>query len=175
MKLNLYRPPFGNQVPNGSGNMWHMPVFCSVGHEKQGRFRQATRDVWEECVSYAWVGKWAKAFREGQALLADDPPIRKTSNSRWSRRIHIKFECEPYQSGLAMARDLGLSKTYVLEVLKNIFKLKEYSLRWVPHILNDNQNATTVEMAASMLSILERLTPHALFSVLAGNESWLYF
>jgi hypothetical protein len=50
-----------------------MPVLYPFGHEKQGQFRQATRDVWEGCISYAWVGKWAKAFREGQALLADDP------------------------------------------------------------------------------------------------------
>jgi hypothetical protein len=26
----------------------------------------------EECVSYAWIGKWTKAFNEGRASLADD-------------------------------------------------------------------------------------------------------
>jgi hypothetical protein len=56
-----------------------------------------------------------------------------------------------------MARDLGLSKTYVLEVLKKVLKLKKYSLRWFPHALAADYKAATVEMAVSMLSILESL------------------
>jgi hypothetical protein len=72
----------------------------------------------EGCVSYAWVGKWAKAFREGRTLLADDlrsggPPIPDGIE-----RIRANIESESYQSGSAMARDLSLSKTYALEVLK---------------------------------------------------------
>jgi hypothetical protein len=62
-----------------------------------------------------------------------------------------------------MARDICLSKTYVVKALKKVFKLKKYSLHWVPHTFNDDQNARRVEMAVSMLSILERLTAHARF------------
>jgi transposase len=36
------------------------------------------QDVYAKgCVSYAWVGKWAKAFREGLTSLADDPRSRR--------------------------------------------------------------------------------------------------
>jgi hypothetical protein len=74
-----------------------------------------------------------------------------------------------------MAWDLGLSKTYISEVLKKDLKLKKYSLRWVPHTLNHDQKAVKVEMAASMLSILEPWPVHAASWVWTGDQSWFYF
>jgi hypothetical protein len=74
-----------------------------------------------------------------------------------------------------MTRDLCLSKTYVSEVLRKVLKLKKCSLRWVLHTLNDDQNASRVEMAVSMLSILESLTAHAHSWILTEDESWFYF
>jgi hypothetical protein len=53
--------------------------------------------------------------------------------------------------------------------------LKKYSLRWVLPTLNDDQNAARVEMAASMLSILESLTAHARSWALTGHAFWFYF
>jgi hypothetical protein len=71
----------------------------------------------ERCVSYAWVGKWAKAFRDGRASLADDTRSGRSPIPDGVERIRAQIECEPYQSGLPMARDLCLSKTYALEIL----------------------------------------------------------
>jgi hypothetical protein len=53
--------------------------------------------------------------------------------------------------------------------------LKKYSLRWVLPTLNDNQKAARVEMAASMLSILEPLTADARSWVLPEDESRFHF
>jgi hypothetical protein len=53
-----------------------------------------------------------------------------------------------------MVWDLDPSKTYALEVLKKVSKLKKYSLRWVPRTLDDDQKIARVEIAASLLSIL---------------------
>jgi hypothetical protein len=89
--------------------------------------------------------------------------------------MRAKVECEPYQSGSAMARDIRLPKTYVLVVPKKVLKLNKYSLRWVPQTLNDDQKAARVEMAASMLNILERLTAHVRSCPLTGDEAWFYF
>jgi hypothetical protein len=74
-----------------------------------------------------------------------------------------------------MARDLFLSKTYVLEILKKFLKLKKCSLHLVPRTLNGDHKSARVEMAVSMLSILEPLTAHARSWVLTGNESWFDF
>jgi hypothetical protein len=63
-----------------------------------------------------------------------------------------------------MARDLGLSKTYVSEALRTVRKL-----------LEGDEKVARVEMTASMLSILEPLAAHARSWVLPGNESWFYF
>jgi hypothetical protein len=104
-----------------------MPVSYSFGHENKGIFDKLYETYGDGCVSYAWVGKWAKAFREGRTSLADDSRSERPPIPDRVERIHAKVECEPYQSDSAMARDLGLSKTYVLEVLEKVLKMKKYS------------------------------------------------
>jgi hypothetical protein len=89
--------------------------------------------------------------------------------------MYANVECEPCQSGSAMARDFCLSRTDVLEVLNKVHELKNYSLCWVLHTLNEDQEAAGVETVASMLSILEPLTAHARSWGLNGDESWFDF
>jgi hypothetical protein len=122
----------------------------------------------EGCLSYVWACKWAKAFREGRTSLANNARSGRPPIPDGVEHIRAKVECESYQSGSAMAQDIGLSKTHVLEVLKKVLKLRKYVLRWVPHILNDDQKDAGVEMAASMLSILEPLIAHVHSCVLTG-------
>jgi hypothetical protein len=50
----------------------------------------------EECVSYVWVAKWTKAFREGRASLADDIRSGRLPIPDGVECIHAKGECEPY-------------------------------------------------------------------------------
>jgi hypothetical protein len=72
----------------------------------------------EGYVLYVWIRKWAKAFREGRTSLADDPRSGRLSIPDGVERIRVKVECDPYQSVSTMARYLGLSRTYALEILK---------------------------------------------------------
>jgi hypothetical protein len=103
------------------------------------------------------------------------PSIRKTSNSRWSRR----HQCQGRTQAISIWLNYGTISTCIqswsTRGFQNVLKLKKYSLRWVPHTLNDDKKAVRVEMAASMLSILEPLTAHVRSWVLAGDESWFYF
>jgi hypothetical protein len=57
----------------------------------------------EGCVSYAWVGKWAKAFRESWTSLADDLRSGRLPIPDGVERIRAKIDYDPYQSGSAMA------------------------------------------------------------------------
>jgi transposase len=115
----------------------------------------------EGCVSYTWVSKWAKAFREGRISFADDFRSGRPPILNGVERICAKIKCWPYQSGSAIARNLGLSKIYVLEVLKKVLQMKKHSLCSVLHTLNNDQKAVKVEMRASMLSIREPLIAHS--------------
>jgi hypothetical protein len=57
----------------------------------------------EGCVSDAWAGKWAKAFREGRASLADDARSGRLPIPDGVERIRAKVKCEAHQSGSTMA------------------------------------------------------------------------
>jgi hypothetical protein len=92
--------------------------------------------------------KWAKAFREGRTSLADDSRSGRPPIPDGVEGIHAKAEGQPYQSGSAMARHRSVSKTYVLEILKTVLRLKKYSLRCVGHTFNDDQKAARAVMAA---------------------------
>jgi hypothetical protein len=74
-----------------------------------------------------------------------------------------------------MIRYLGLSKTYALGVLKKCLQLKKYLSHWVPSAQNDDQKVARVEMASSVLNILEPLTARARSWTLTRDESWFYF
>jgi hypothetical protein len=74
-----------------------------------------------------------------------------------------------------MARDLSLSKTYVLEAFKKVLKPKQYSFRWFPHTLRDDQKVATVAMAIPMLGFLDPSIAHALSWVLPWDEPRLDF
>jgi hypothetical protein len=102
--------------------MWRMPILCSFGHEDKNKdiFDKLQETYGKGCVSYSWVGKWAKIFHEGRISLADDLRSEKYSIPDGVENICAKIECKPYQSSSTMARDLDLSKTHVLEVLTKI-------------------------------------------------------
>jgi hypothetical protein len=88
------------------------------------------------CVSCTWGGKWAKPFRESRRSLADDRRSGRPPIPDRVERIRANVEYEPYQPSPAMARDLGLSKTYVLEVHQKVLQLKKYLLHSLLQILN---------------------------------------
>jgi hypothetical protein len=94
------------------------PSCVRFGHENKDSFDKLQKTYGEECVSYAWLCKWANTFREGRTLLADDPRSVRPPIPDGVERIRAKVECEPCQSCSAIARDLRLCKTNVLEVLK---------------------------------------------------------
>jgi hypothetical protein len=80
------------------------------------------------CVSYVWVGKWTKAFREDQISLPDDRRSERSAIPDGVECIRAKIACKPYQSGPDTARDLGLPKIYILEVLNKVLRLKRNPL-----------------------------------------------
>jgi hypothetical protein len=145
--------------------------FCVVLDMKNKDIFDKLQEAYGEgCVSSAWLCKWAKAFRDSRASLADDARSGRPSIPDGVERIHAKVECGPYQSGLPMARDLCLSKIYVSEVLTKVVTLKK------PHYIGFRTFSTTItRLPASMLSILEPLTAHTRSWLFTGNESWFDF
>jgi hypothetical protein len=152
-----------------------MPV-CVLSDMKNKDIFDTPQEVYVNgCLSCAWLGNWTKAFRESRTAHADDPRSGRLSILDRVQHIHAKVEYALYQSGSVMARDRDLSKIYVLEVRKKVFKLRKYSLDWVLRPFNDDQKAGKVERVASMLSIFEPLTAHACSWTLTEDKSWSYF
>jgi hypothetical protein len=69
----------------------------------KGIFDRVQQSYGKGCAFCAWVGKWAKAFREGRTSLADNPRPGRCLIPDGAERIRAKVECEPYQSDTVMA------------------------------------------------------------------------
>jgi transposase len=71
--------------------------FCVLSGMRNKDVFDKLQDAYGEvCVSYAWVGKWAKGFREGGTSLADDARSRRPLIPDEVERIRANVECEPY-------------------------------------------------------------------------------
>jgi hypothetical protein len=118
IKPNFSLPPFGIRVSNRAWNTRHMPILCSFGHEKQGHFRQATRGVWRRMCLIALGRQMGQSLSWGSYITWRWCPIRKTSNSRWSRTQPCQAPMRALWIWLSYGMRSRSIQIYVLEVLK---------------------------------------------------------
>ena len=74
-----------------------------------------------------------------------------------------------------IARRTGIPLTTVLDRLHNVFKLKNYHLRWVPHKLTPDQKAKRVTLSKAMLQVLNNHEKRNFKYILTGDESWFEY
>lgn len=82
---------------------------------------------------------------------------------------------DPFASARMIAKKLGLAVSTVTSHLKNNMNMKNIYLRWVPHILNDDQKRLRVEMSKKMLDYLLRAEDKNFPYIISGDESWFVY
>jgi hypothetical protein len=103
IKSKCYRPTFKIKVPIGPEMRGACRLWIPGGMKNRDIFGRLQEAYGEGCISCGWVATWVKAFREGHTSLLDDTGSGRPPIPDETERIRAKFECEPYQSGSAMA------------------------------------------------------------------------
>jgi hypothetical protein len=81
----------------------------------------------------------------------------------------------PYESLRQIASAIGSNKDSVREILHRKLMMKRKRLKWVPHILTDEQKQSRVTIAKEMLVILNEDAKYDFKHIVTGDETWLLF
>jgi histone-lysine N-methyltransferase SETMAR len=84
------------------------------------------------------------------------------------------LESEPFQSACSFAEALGVSQATVLNRLHNSLGMKNFHVRWVPHQLTSELQATRLAKCREFLPMLEAVQKTNFRQVVTGDESWFY-
>ncbi|OHS93101.1 histone-lysine N-methyltransferase SETMAR-like protein [Tritrichomonas foetus] len=80
----------------------------------------------------------------------------------------------PHSSCRYIANVLGEPKSTIYDRLTSKLMYKHVHLRWVPHILTENQKANRVLLAKKLLKILNAEQKTNFTFLITGDESWFY-
>ena len=100
------------------------------------------------------VFKWHKQFKDGQSSIEDE--------SRCGRLAKLKSAIVQDVNDLlaedrrftvrTISSQLGVSKSYIHQILTDNLHMRKVSAGWVPRLLSDEQKATHVECSTEFLN-----------------------
>ncbi len=143
-----------------------MPIDC--WHQMKQVFGQS-------CMSQTRVCVWHKCFKQGRESPKDNQHSgRKPTTSSRGNVEHVRrcLEDDRRKTVRMMATELDLPKTGVHRILKGQLKLSKISLKLIPRMLTDEQQAFRKRLCEENLELLR--TDDSLFSrVVTGDETWV--
>lgn len=128
--------------------------------------------------SVSTVRRWYNEFNRGKTNFKDDPKSGRPStavtdeNREKVRRI---VEDDPHVTYEQIKHVLGVGSTAVTKILREKLGLKKVCSRWVPHSLSDEQKGARVKWCREMLKKYKNGKSKAVFDIVTGDETWLYF
>ena len=71
--------------------------------------------------------------------------------------------------------EFGISLSTVHLILKKHLKVRKIFVRWVPHLLTDEQNRQRVKVAKKLLQMFQICDKKQFAKVVTGDENWVYY
>ena len=128
----------------------------------------------EDLYSKRSIEWWCAQFVCGREDIEDDHRSGRPPIDHLDTKILACLESEPFQSAYSLAEALGVSHATVLNRLHNSLGMKNFHVRWVPHQLTSELQATRLAKCRELLPILEALQRNNFRNVVTGDESWFY-
>ena len=68
----------------------------------------------------------------------------------------------------------GIHSSNVLKILRERLGLRKIYVRWVPHLLTDEQKQSGIRLASQVKERYDKCDPHRLEEIVTGDETWIY-
>ena len=68
----------------------------------------------------------------------------------------------------------GIHSSNVLKILRERLGLHKVCVRWVPHLLTDEQKQSRVRLASQVIENYDKCDPCRLEEIVTGDETWIY-
>lgn len=128
--------------------------------------------------SVSTVRRWYNEFKRGKTNFKDDPKSGRPSTAVTEEnceKVRQIVEDDPHVTYAQIKHLLGIGSTAVTKILKEKLGLKKVCSRWVPHSLSDEQKSARVKWCREMLKKYKNGKSKAVFDIVTGDETWLYF
>ena len=156
-------------------------VYCNI-HAQLGFPPTEIHDdlkkvYWNGALKYATVCKWVRRFNDGWESIENDPQV--------GRPVSVVMEKHVATVKTLMEEDVrytvqeieelrGIHSSSVLKILRERLGLHKICMRWVPHLLTDEQKQSRVRLASQVIEKYDKCDPRRLEEIVTGGETWIY-
>jgi hypothetical protein len=124
----------------------------------------------DEALCLRTVYKWQEGFIQGRTELFDNPRSGRPLQNDLTDALRAMIQEFPFTSCKRFCTHFRLAKSTCLCILHDVLRLKKFNLRWVPHSLDNAQNAERVSLSTNLLKILKEDQKSEFAQVITGNK-----
>jgi transposase len=127
-----------------------------------------------QAVSLSIVQRWIHRFRAGDTSCEDakrpGKPMLMMGDS-----FRTFLERYPFGSAKIMSEHFDVSRATVTKILSRELRLRKYTRRWVPHLLDDAQKNHQILAAIEMLALLREREEVEFDGLVTGDQFWFIY
>jgi hypothetical protein len=145
--------------------------------------RSSAKGVWAdlegvyglEALCLSPVRKWRNGFANGRIALEDDPRSGRPPQNDLSESIRALIETSPFLLCKPMCQKLRMAKKTCLHVLHKSLGFRKCYVRWVPHLMTENEAQSRMVFAEELLQVMRHARETNCDNSLTGDESWFHY
>ena len=128
-------------------------------------------------LKYATVCKWVHRFNDGRESIENDPRVGRLVSVLTEKNVatvKTLFEEDARCTVQEIEELNGIHSSSVLKILLERLGLRKICVRWVPHLLTDEQKQSRVRLALQVIEKYDKCDPRRLEEIVTGDETWIY-
>jgi hypothetical protein len=122
-------------------------------------------------LALSTVYKWHQRFINGRTKFYDNPRSRRPSHNDLAQALSALLQQCPFTSCKRLCVHFRIGKATCLCILHDVLYREKFTLRWVPHSLDNNQKAERVTFSHRLLEALKKDGENNFHNILTGDES----
>lgn len=130
----------------------------------------------DSCPSEFIIKFWSKQFKHDRESLEDDPRSGRPISAVTADNIEKVKElilADRRIKQWEIARDVGISKERVHEIIHVHLEMSKVSARWVPRMLTPFDKQRRVESCQTFLDMVKGNEEEIISRVVTGDETWI--
>ena len=111
---------------------------------------------------FATVCKWVRCFNDGRESIGNDPPVGRPVSILTEKNVAtVKtfIEEDPRHTVQEIEELSGIHLSSVLKILRERLGLRKICVRWVPHLLTDEQKQSRVRLVSQVIEKYDKCDP----------------
>lgn len=131
----------------------------------------------DSCPSEFVIKFWSKQFKHGRECLEDDPrsgrpisAVTADSVEKVKQLILADRRIKQWE----LARDVGISKERVHEIIHQHLGMSKVSARWVPRMLTPFDKQRRVECCQAFLDLVKDKEEETISQIVTCDETWIH-